>query len=187
MSFRKFNMDTQQQNFWKETINKEKLLSLCWLRRYQPDPCRPPPRKRERRKLFRLPKIEVKEEEKEKEEAEEERKKVAAKIAEKAKNTSVTVSIPNDMRPVTPQTRALLYDGFSKEEKGRYQYLKARVSKGPDEKYEYPFTTSWDYGWRLGDMVKYQTPAHGRSAIIQGTFYRKNGIFASQEATDVVD
>eukprot|EP00062_Callorhinchus_milii_P024159 gi/632983771/ref/XP_007908813.1/ PREDICTED: uncharacterized protein LOC103190017 [Callorhinchus milii] len=153
-------MDTQQQNFWKETINKEKLLSLCWLRRYQPDPCRPPPRKRERRKLFRLPKIE---------------------------NTSVTVSIPNDMRPVTPQTRALLYDGFSKEEKGRYQYLKARVSKGPDEKYEYPFTTSWDYGWRLGDMVKYQTPAHGRSAIIQGTFYRKNGIFASQEATDVVD
>ncbi|XP_007908813.2 protein ATP6V1FNB [Callorhinchus milii] len=157
---RKFNMDTQQQNFWKETINKEKLLSLCWLRRYQPDPCRPPPRKRERRKLFRLPKIE---------------------------NTSVTVSIPNDMRPVTPQTRALLYDGFSKEEKGRYQYLKARVSKGPDEKYEYPFTTSWDYGWRLGDMVKYQTPAHGRSAIIQGTFYRKNGIFASQEATDVVD
>lgn len=54
------------------------------------------------------------------------------------------------MRPVTPNTKDTLYKGFSKEGKGRQLYLQRRVLKGPDEKFDYPILSSWDYGWRLG-------------------------------------
>lgn len=76
-----------------------------------------------------------------------------------------------------PGTNSLLYDGFTKEGKGRYQYLHARTYKKPEQKYDYPLTSSWEYGWRLGDVVKeFRAPQFGRSRIVRDTFFRRNGI-----------
>lgn len=85
----------------------------------------------------------------------------------------------------------MLYNGFTKEGRGRYQYLQARTFKKPEEKYEYPLTTSWEYGWRLDDVVKeFRAPQFGRSRIVRDTFFRRNGILyepitAWCESTDI--
>jgi hypothetical protein len=82
-----------------------------------------------------------------------------------------------EMRPVSPSVRKLLYRGFTKEGKGRYQYLQARTAKKPEEKYKFPLTSSWDYGWHLDDVVKdFHAPLYGRSRIVRDTFFRRNGI-----------
>ena len=84
-----------------------------------------------------------------------------------------------DMWPVIPPTRASLYDGFSKEGKGRYRYLKSRHEQIPETKYRFPLLSSWDYGWRLGDVIKKEDmhkPAAGRTRIVADTFYTRTGI-----------
>lgn len=59
------------------------------------------------------------------------------------------------MRPVSPQTRETLYHGLSKEGKGRSQYLTRRMQKMPEERFECPLLSSWEYGWRLGNVWDY--------------------------------
>ncbi|KAK7119053.1 hypothetical protein R3I94_021034 [Phoxinus phoxinus] len=89
------------------------------------------------------------------------------------------------MRPVTPQIKADLYQGLSNEGKGRHLYLRKRAQKGPEEKFDYPILSSWDYGWRLGDYeIDCRTPASGRSGIVRSTFYTRNGIFNIPTGTD---
>ena len=51
-----------------------------------------------------------------------------------------------DMLPPDPNTKKGLYDGFTKEEKGRYQYLKSRNKDGPEDKYQLPMLSSWNMG-----------------------------------------
>ncbi|CAF0837707.1 unnamed protein product [Brachionus calyciflorus] len=83
-----------------------------------------------------------------------------------------------DMRPPNEKTVKLLYDGFTKEEKGRYQYLKARKTENPEDKFEYPLLSSFEYGWKLNEVAQqYKTPAHGRGKIVEESFYRRNGVF----------
>ncbi|KAI1890364.1 hypothetical protein AGOR_G00152970 [Albula goreensis] len=89
------------------------------------------------------------------------------------------------MRPVSPQTKEALFQGFSKEGRGRHLYLRRRVQKGPEEKFDFPLLSSWDYGWRLGDYDReYRSPANGRSGIVRNTFYARNGIFHFPSPTD---
>lgn len=57
------------------------------------------------------------------------------------------------MRPVSPQSKETLYNGLSKEGKGRSQYLKRRMQKMPEERFVYPLLSSWEYGWRLGNEI----------------------------------
>ena len=84
----------------------------------------------------------------------------------------------SDMRAPEEKVTKLLYDGFTKEEKGRYQYLKARKTDNPEEKYDYPLLTSFDYGWKLNEVATaYKTPANGRTKIVEDTFHRRNGVF----------
>lgn len=87
-----------------------------------------------------------------------------------------------EMRPVTPQTKQKLYDGFTKEGKGRYQYLVNRNEKSPEEKFSFPLLSSWEYGWRLGDVIKKEEitkPKNGRTRIVADTFYTRTGIPAA--------
>jgi hypothetical protein len=86
----------------------------------------------------------------------------------------------SDMRKPEEKVTKLLFDGFTKEEKGRYQYLKARKSDNPEEKYDYPLLTSFDYGWKLSEVAPaYKTPVNGRTKIVEDTFHRRNGVFPS--------
>merc|ERR1711860_287110 len=84
-----------------------------------------------------------------------------------------------EMRPVTPVTTEKLYDGFTKEGKGRYQYLSQRCEKSPEDKFSFPILSSWEYGWRLGDVIKkdeIKKPKNGRTRIVADTFYTRTGI-----------
>lgn len=84
----------------------------------------------------------------------------------------------SDMRKPNEDVTKLLYDGFTKEEKGRYQYMKARKAENPEDKYDYPMLTSFDYGWRLNEVqTAYKTPANGRTKIVEDTFHSRNGVF----------
>lgn len=84
-----------------------------------------------------------------------------------------------DMRPVSQELNEQLYDGFSKEGKGRSKYLKNRKQFLPEQKYEYPLVSSFEYGWKLGEIYKqeYKNPEHGRNKIVEDSFYRRNGVF----------
>jgi len=96
------------------------------------------------------------------------------------KSDSPQQSLPaltRDMRPVDWTTSSRIYEGSSREGKGRSGYLKTRHSLRPEVKYQYPIVSSWEYGWRLGDVIKVdelKNPEFGRSRIVAETFYRNN-------------
>ncbi|KAF5398872.1 hypothetical protein PHET_08162 [Paragonimus heterotremus] len=93
--------------------------------------------------------------------------------------TSEYLSSQLDMRPASPKTKALLYDGISHDRRGRYQYLKARYQKEPEEKFPFPLPTSWDYGWRLSQSLKGDTvkkSPYGHVSIVRNTFFNRTGI-----------
>lgn len=84
-----------------------------------------------------------------------------------------------DMVPAPTRTKTLLYDGFTKEGRGRYQYLQSRYQEIPEDKYHFPVLSSWEYGWRLGDVIKTEDikkPTQGRTRIVADTFYTRTGI-----------
>ncbi|PAA65274.1 hypothetical protein BOX15_Mlig029066g1 [Macrostomum lignano] len=84
-----------------------------------------------------------------------------------------------EMRPISPRTRGLLYQGFSREGRGRGLYLKERAAKAPEDKYQFPIVSSWEYGWKLGEVIKVadiKKPPFGRTRLINDTFYTRTGI-----------
>ncbi|KAH9490639.1 Protein atp6v1fnb [Bulinus truncatus] len=94
----------------------------------------------------------------------------------------------NIMRPVSPLVKATLYDGYSRLGQGRKNYLKERHSKNPEDKFIFPITTSWDYGWRLGDVINTQEikrPKFAQCEIMKKTFYRRNGLRLRQDISTV--
>lgn len=173
---RELNMDTQRQNFWKESINKEAFVRLSWHARYSKELVRDvaaitvkKPRT-EGLKINALQSLKDEMEAKEKKE-----QKGRKKVEETAKKNPESLLV--EMRPVSRDTKELLYDGFSALGGGRYAYLQKRNQKDPEVKYEYPITSSWEVGWKLQDCVKQQkSPSFGRTRAIRDTFYRPNGI-----------
>ncbi|XP_035486090.2 uncharacterized protein LOC118308795 [Scophthalmus maximus] len=97
------------------------------------------------------------------------------------------LSVAPTMRPVSPQTRQALYQDSSPHGKGRSLYLQRRGQMRPEEKFDFPLLSSWDYGWRLGDYtLDYRTPSRARSSVVRNTFYARNGVFSSPSATDTL-
>lgn len=97
-------------------------------------------------------------------------------IKEKLKNSGE--NILSEMKKPSAEIQNLLYDGFTKEGKGKYQYLKERKKENPEKKYEYPLLNSFEYGWKLQEVSQeYKTPKHGRGRIVEESFYRRNGVF----------
>jgi len=82
-----------------------------------------------------------------------------------------------EMRAVDDKSKAVLYDGFSREGRGRARYLRERHDRAPDDKFTYPVVSSWEYGWKINDeMGSYGRPQHARTTTINDTFYTRNGI-----------
>ncbi|CAD5113498.1 unnamed protein product [Dimorphilus gyrociliatus] len=79
------------------------------------------------------------------------------------------------------QVKGLLYEGFSKEGKGRASYLKERKLQIPEKKYEFPVTSSWNYGWKLDECFALKRPTHARSSMIRDNFFTRNGIPTMRE------
>ncbi|KAK2821543.1 hypothetical protein Q7C36_020886 [Tachysurus vachellii] len=169
-------LTTQNQNSYQELIMKEVYTRLNWKMKYGKEyPVRFASRKSKTLNPTVAPKVTlppvVKAPKKKKEEE--------APVRQRALSEAPL------MRPVSPQSRETLYNGLSKEGKGRSQYLKRRMEKMPEERFEYPLLSSWEYGWRLGDYWHdYKSPLKGRSAVVRSTFYARNGVFNIPSATD---
>ncbi len=96
-----------------------------------------------------------------------------------AQQSKLDPSLLVDMKAPPRLVRTSLYDGFTKEEKGRYQYLNQRHRVIPEDKFQFPVLSSWDYGWRLSDVIQkddIKKPEYGRTRIVADTFYTRTGI-----------
>ncbi|XP_060526415.1 protein SPMIP1-like [Cylas formicarius] len=79
------------------------------------------------------------------------------------------------MKPVDPATTRLIYEGNNKD--GRSNYLKERVKLLPEERYFFPEVSSFEYGWRMWDMVAHtDRTGFGRRQVIRDSFYRRRGL-----------
>ena len=187
-------MDTQQQNFWIESINKEAAVRFAWQLRYSKqfakDAASTQKGSNVKEKGLHI-KSNISETIKRMEESakkrEEERKKdVAGKRSPPAEDSAMGESQDpkkeekyplRDMRPSSPNTRALLYNGISAHGEGRFAYLKKRALLAPEEKYEFPILSSCEYGWKILQLSKNSKPSeYGRTCIVRDTFYRNSGI-----------
>ena len=74
------------------------------------------------------------------------------------------------------QMKEDLYEGFTKEGRGRYQYLKQRKQEIPEKKYSFPMLSSWEYGWKLDEQFQLKRPTHARTRLIQDSFYTRNRV-----------
>ena len=166
---RELNLDTQRQNFWRDAIIKETSVRLDWLSKHEKD-------------TYHELKTQALEANKDANENE-----ISDKNSAASQNDSETskpdFETRNDeekmkqMRPVDSNTRRLLYDGFSKEGKGRYQYLQSRtINNKPEQKYDYPHISQWEYGWKQDEQVELRPPMHGRNRVVRDTFFRTRGI-----------
>jgi len=190
MACRNYPADTQIQKFLEESYNKERDVRLAWHAKLGPS-------QSGKSKQFEVFRRKIENEGKPSE-------GFLAKVPKDTKeprfNKKVTrlddtlagkADTPmgddgGEMRPVTPNTKSALYDGFTKEGKGRYQYLHSRYEKNPEDKYQYPLLSSWEYGWRLSDVIQkadIKKPMNGRTRIVADTFYTRTGIPSSKDVT----
>ncbi|KAJ4926638.1 hypothetical protein JOQ06_014387 [Pogonophryne albipinna] len=63
-------------------------------------------------------------------------------------------NLPGNTQPVSPKTRNALYQDSSHHGKGRRLYLQRRGNIRPEEKFDFPLLSSWEYGWRLGELKR---------------------------------
>jgi len=101
--------------------------------------------------------------------------------SDRNKSTSAVVTLPPiasttvpDMFEPDQMTRKKIYS-----QGGRSAYLRTRHRRRPESRYAVPVVSSWEYGWRLGDVIATEdlrNPPHGRCRIIADTFYRSNGL-----------
>ena len=176
----RMSFDTRSQNAWKELIEKEALTRVSWHRTFEPQ--------RQEDEWFKrafyqqatskpigrsLPAIVVPPRPKPRSDTQEAMNQLTKKLdAERNPNAL------KEMYPVRREHRDLLRNGFSKEGKGRWEYLNARQEMSPEHKYQYPLSTTMEYGWKLAHSgQEYRTPAHARSKTIEDSFYRPNGAF----------
>uniref|UniRef100_A0A7M4G2Y6 Uncharacterized LOC109311300 n=1 Tax=Crocodylus porosus TaxID=8502 RepID=A0A7M4G2Y6_CROPO len=153
-------LTTRDQDCWKELIEKELFSRVGWNTKYRQKFPRLQPCSGPRTKCF-LPII------------------FSSKDLPRKQEEGVQEPLLPEMRPASPGTMRLLYQGISREGKGRHLYLQERKQKSPEDKFSYPVLSSWEYGWRLG-----KAPTHAKSRIVRDTFYIKNGIFHHPSKSD---
>ncbi|XP_045165356.2 protein ATP6V1FNB-like [Mercenaria mercenaria] len=181
MASRSYPANTQIQKFLEESYNKERDVRLAWHAKLGP-------KDGGKSKQFEVFRRKIENEAKP---ADGFLSKVPKNVKEPRYNKKITQAddtfvcksgtnlLSAEMRPVTPGVKEKLYDGFTKEGKGRYQYLEKRNEKNPEDKFSFPLLSSWEYGWRLGDVIKqddFKAPDNGRNRIVADTFYTRTGI-----------
>ncbi|KAJ7329306.1 hypothetical protein JRQ81_015480 [Phrynocephalus forsythii] len=183
---RHLNMDTLHQNFWKEEYLKELMVRYRWHQKYGALVKAKQESQRERRKkvgdnTLRLPSVKAPPPVKP---SSPPAPLAPAQLARERDLTGLDAMIlETEMRPVPREVRALLYQGISHEDEGRHRYLKARLLSNPEDKYTFPVTTSFNYGWQMGKMANLHVAPTPKCRI--DTFYRKNGAFSLLDPRDV--
>ncbi|KAJ8006478.1 hypothetical protein DPEC_G00107670 [Dallia pectoralis] len=177
-------MDYQKPELWKDIVLKEKMLRLNWFRnnwnktkqvnQVREKPGVKLPQIKQQKPAVKLPQIKQQQPE----------VKPTRTVVRKGLRINETPPV-DVMRPVSRETRDVLYDGFTKEEGGRHKYLHLRKQMSPEDKYTYPITSNSQYGWGQGVMKQAYVPEHAVTGIIRHSFYRKSGIFPRCNATDI--
>ncbi|XP_074927767.1 protein SPMIP1 [Chelonoidis abingdonii] len=172
---RQLNMDTLQQDFWKEEYLKELMLRFRWHQRYGASVKARQEQLRQRRQAtkepLKLPILPSPAPVPPAEQPPEEPAGAAGGIQE------------GEMKPVAPEVRQLLYQGISQDGEGRRRYLTRRTACAPEEKYYTPVTTNFVYGWQMGKVTKVYVPPSPKCRI--ESFFRKNGAFSLLDPRDV--
>ena len=175
---RELNMDTQRQNFWKESIHKEANVRLAWHMRFSKEFANQTVQQRPKKAKGFVPKIKTMDTQLLHANNAEDKVNIEIQQVDPTHVTSAPTKVV-EMRPVSSRTRNLLYKGFSALGEGRYAYLQARKQKKPEMKYEFPITSGWEYGWNITDAMKRSTTKaaeFGRTRIVRDSFYRRNGV-----------
>ena len=81
-----------------------------------------------------------------------------------------------EMRPADRSTKDKLYEGFTKEGRGRYAYLQDRHRIIPEKKFTFPTLSSMKYGWKLDESFQLKRPDFARTRLIKDSFYKRNGV-----------
>ncbi|RVE72505.1 hypothetical protein OJAV_G00038740 [Oryzias javanicus] len=173
-------LTTQSQNFYKEQIQKEMLTRLAWKSRY----ARLYPSTlslQNGTESMQLPPLPPDTRTPEKQNPPPQPPSLASTIAKDQRQPAPTL-----VKPASPRSRKIcLQDSSHPQGNGRSLHLQRRGPFRPEEKFNFPLLSSWEYGWRLGDYtLDYRTPSHARSAVVEKTFYSKNGVFRTVSATD---
>ena len=164
-------LDVQSQNFWKESIDNEMKIRHGWFMKHMKDDKKKQEAGMMTTKKPRIIQVKPKSDEP---------IPTIKRIPRKPKPVPVIVTeAKKEQRVVSAKTKSLLFSGLSKEGEGRAAYLLQRKVKGPEEKFEFPFTSSLEIGWDIKNRTASSelNPVHfGRSRIIQDWFFRPNGI-----------
>ncbi|XP_062420128.1 inverted formin-2 [Pungitius pungitius] len=182
-------LTTQHQNCYREQIQKETLTRLAWKSRYADlypscrgsEPTRRPPAPNPKPAftavLPPVPRTTEKQSE----------LPPSPPPPPPPRLPGLPLRVAPLMRPVSPETRSALYQDSSHHGKGRSLYLQKRGHVRPEEKFDFPLLSSWEYGWRLGDhTLDYKTPSRAKSSVVKNTFYARNGVFSRPSATDAL-
>ncbi|KAL3280049.1 hypothetical protein HHI36_017556 [Cryptolaemus montrouzieri] len=87
--------------------------------------------------------------------------------------------VTNVMQPIDPKIKKLLYAGTQKD--GRRNYLNARVKVIPENRYYFPETSSFEYGWKMWNASRtIPKSRYGRIEVIK-EFYRRAGVARDPE------
>uniref|UniRef100_A0A8C5SR54 Sperm microtubule inner protein 1 n=1 Tax=Laticauda laticaudata TaxID=8630 RepID=A0A8C5SR54_LATLA len=170
---RPLNMDTLQQNFWKEEYGKEIMLRFAWHQKYGALVKAKQESLRERRKkdtTLCLPSV-----------------RPPPPVKPSSPPPPLPLPPPKmEMKPAPREVRNLLYQGISHEDEGRYRYLKLRLLVPPEEKYTFPITTNFTYGWQMGEwLAKMELRRATCAKTRTDSFFRKNGAFSLLHPRDV--
>lgn len=172
--------DTRTQNAWKELIEKEAMTRISWHQTFKPNPNDDEWFKRAyytqatQKPIGRsLPTIVFPPRPKPRYDPNDSLNALAKKL-----DLEHNPNALKEMYPVKKDHQDVLFDGFSKEEKGRYKYLNIRKEIPPENRFQYPITSTMEYGWKLGDSgQQFKAPTHARGKIVEESFYRRNGVF----------
>lgn len=189
------SMDTQLQNFWVESINKEAALRFGWHLRYSnkfaksafsrpaKTAARGAPAGNRAAVTERLKRMErewrgssssAKSESPDPRSGKGKEKPLScSSSSSEARERALSLK---DMRPASAATRQLLYSGISAHGEGRYAYLRKRKSLTPERKYEFPILSSCQYGWKIMEFANPKPSPHARTCVIKDSFYRNSGI-----------
>ena len=180
-------MDTQLQNFWIESIDKEASLRFAWQLKYSKQFARKVVQQGQQNKKTGLVLSNAVSDRIKKMEAESKPVQLSTvgpggtkahsqfpPRSQSAKSDGVVVM--RDMRPPSQSTRAVLYSGISAHGEGRYAYLKKRKLMIPEQKYEFPILSSCQYGWKITELTNPKPSRYARTCVIKDSFYRNSGI-----------
>jgi hypothetical protein len=160
----------ERQNFFVEAFEKETCARLQWNLKYSKDFARD--LKKMTWKTMELPKLNAEAKSDVGNHAYRKHDVTGLALAQ-IKDATEGKSPLSDMHPISKGEQDVLFDGFSKDEKGRSKYLKMRKSFDPEEKYRYPQLSSWEYGWNFKHITTPGiAPVNARNRIVAESFYR---------------